>query len=322
MEFGLKPSPNPPQGTRIPNGPPAGSLADEFERWAVRLRGVFQPRLSILAEYIYPPRVLERRRAELCVVSYPKTGRTWLRMMLKSALHQHLGVPRTDPLEFHELTRADARVPRIAVVHDDEPHWKKPDQLTTNKRPWYGDKRVLLVIRDPRDTMVSLYFQMARRWRVFPESEKSLSEFIWQERGALKSMIRYYNIWAENRRVPAGLCLVRYEGLQQKPIEEIQRALRFIGIADIPRATLAAAVEENRIERIRLQEQAHEYGTRRLRPGIAGDPESFKARRGKVRGFVDYLDRADIEKISRLIRDELDPWYGYKELVEPLPDFA
>lgn len=286
-------------------------------RWvAVGLRGFFHSRVSILSEYIYPPRVRERRRAELYIISYPKTGRTWLRMMLKSALHQHLDVPQTDPLEFCELTQADPRIPRISVVHDDEPHWKKPDQLTMDKHPWYGGKRVILIIRDPRDTMVSLYLQMTRRWRVFIERQKSLHEFIWQERGALHSMIRYYNIWADNRHVPDGLLLVRYEDLHREPVGQLQRALQFLGVAEVPQATIEAAIEENRIERVRAREQTSEYDTHRLQPGIVGDPESLKTRRGKIGGYVDYLGRADIEAISRFTRDQLDPWYGYRELME------
>ncbi len=159
---------------------------------------------------------------------------------------------------------------------------------------------------------------MTRRWRVFTEQEKSLHDFLWQERGALKSMIRYYNLWARNRQVPAGLLLVRYEDLHRNPPEELQRALEFVGVADVPPATLQAAVEENRIERVRAREQTFEYRTRRLRPGIPGDGESFKARRGEVGGFADYLDPADVEAVSRFTRDHLDPWYGYRESMEQI----
>lgn len=286
-----------------------------FDRLAIHARAFFHSRLLILGEYI-GPRALRRRRAGLFMISYPKTGRTWLRMMLNSALHQHLDVPRTDPLEFDDLTRADPRIPRILVAHEDEPHWKKPEQLTIDKRRWYKGKRVILVIRDPRDTMVSMYLQMSRRFGVFVESEKSMHEFIWQQRGALKSMIRYYNIWADNRHVPDDLLLVRYEDMRRDPAGQLQRALQFVGVADVAEGAIKAAIEENRIERVRAREQAHEYATHRLRPGIQGDPESFKARRGKVGGYRDYLDRADIEAISRVIHDQLDRWYGYREMME------
>ncbi len=47
-----------------------------------------------------------------------------------------------------------------------------------------------------------------------------------------------------------------------------------------------------------------------LRPFDAGDPESFKVRRGKVGGYVDYLARPDIEFLHREIA-RLDPRYGY-----------
>jgi hypothetical protein len=91
----------------------------------------------------------------------------------------------------------------------------------------------------------------------------------------------------------------------------LRRMLEFSGVRDVSDETLAEAVAFNRIDKVREREKAGAYDTRRLQPGTRGDPESFKARKGKVGGFVEYLKPADVERMTRIIREELDPWYGY-----------
>ena len=49
-----------------------------------------------------------------------------------------------------------------------------------------------------------------------------------------------------------------------------------------------------------------------LRPGDAADPESFKVRRGKVGGFVDYLDADDCDFMDAYIEATLAAGYGYR----------
>ena len=280
------------------------------------LRGAFKGKLSILGEHISPPRVIERLRSDLYLVSYPKTGRTWLRMLMKTALHKHLGVPVKDPLEFHELTEKDERIPRISVVHDDEPHWKKTHELTSDKSKWYRNKKVILLIRDPRDTMVSLYIQMTKRWKVFTESEKTINEFIWQETGALKSMIEYYNIWAQNRDIPKDLLMIRYEDIHSQTLQKLRESIEFLGVNDTPNDTLNEAIEFNRLEKLKKREASGEFNTKRLKPGSKDDPESMKVRKGKVGGYQEYLSYDEACKIRDYTYEHLDPWYGYKALIE------
>lgn len=289
---------------------------DLGENLMFALRGTFKGRLSILGEHISPPRVAERLRSNVYLISYPKTGRTWLRMLMKTALHQHLGIRENDPLEFNELTKVDSRIPRISVVHDDEPHWKKPSELTQNKAKWYNDKKVILLVRDPRDTMVSLYIQMTKRWKVFTDTDKTINEFIWQEKGALKSMIRYYNIWADNREVPKDLLMIRYEDIHSQPLECLKESIEFIGVGDVHEDTFDKAIETNRLEKLKKREASGEFTTHRLQPGVKNDPESMKMRKGKVGGYHEYLSNDESLKIRDYTYEHLDPWYGYQELID------
>jgi hypothetical protein len=273
----------------------------------IRLRGLCKPRLSVIGARYSPGQWYRNRNADVFLVWFPKTGGTWVRLLLNSALAKHTGIEPSHPLEFDAFVSASAGIPLIRALHEDEPHWKRPDQLSENKER-YSDRRVILLARDPRDAIVSLYFQMTKRWRV---TQKSLSEFLWQPRGSFESMIRYYNIWAENRDVPRNLLLLRYEDLHQDRRGCLRRMLDFIGIHGVADGVVDEAICENSIDKLRERELAGTYSTHRLRPGRAGDPDSFKARRGKVGGYVDYLSESEIARTTEIIEQRLDPWYGY-----------
>lgn len=275
---------------------------------AMRVRGFVKPRMSILRERYSPVEWHRTRRADAFILSFPKTGRTWLRLMLHECLEQLKGVDVTDPLSLEGFGEVHGDVPRIRVLHDDEPHFKHPHQLRRTKERYRG-KRVVLLVRDPRDAIVSLWFQMTRRWKIL---DKDLNEFLWQSRGSLRSMVRYYNIWLENWDVPQQTLLVRYEDMLADPLSWLREVLGFLGIEGVSEEVLVEAVEQNRIDRVRDREASLSYD-KRLKPGDVDDPESYKARRGVAGGFVDYLSPEDIERATRFIREHMNPRYGYAQ---------
>ena len=63
----------------------------------------------------------EYRRLQLAdhvVVSYPKGGRTWLRTMISRYYQLVYDLPESAFLNFDNLHRRDARVPRVFFTHD------------------------------------------------------------------------------------------------------------------------------------------------------------------------------------------------------------
>lgn len=279
------------------------------DRWALRVRALSKPLVSRLGERISPVYRGRIARAQVLIVWFPKTGGTWSRLLLHTALCRHFGITGVEPLDFDSLTDMEPRIPRIRAFHEDEPHWKRPDQLQTSKEK-YKNKKVILLARDPRDAIVSHYFQMTKRFRVIDPS-MPMGKFVWRESGSLKTWIRYYNIWAENRHVLRDLALVRYEDVHADPAGSLRTMLAFLGVDGVGEEIIAEAVAYNDIGKLRERETAGAHSHRQLRPGIAGDPDSFKARRGKLGGYVDYLTPDEIAAIDAMVKEQLDPWYGY-----------
>jgi hypothetical protein len=261
---------------------------------------------------VHETRLSEFRRSlkvDAYVVSYPKCGRTWVRMMIGKYL---LGDRPGDPLEVFDLTKAAPGVPTIEFTHDDYPQLKPFDGLFPDKSIYRG-KQVVLLVRDPRDVLVSYYFQYTRRGAKERANDAqfdgTISDFIRQDIGALKSIVAFYNIWARNRMVPKSFHLLRYEALNHDTAGELQALIDFLGLPDLGARARDNAVKAANFENMRRLEEAGTLRNNRLRPTVAGDPEAFKVRRGIVGGYRDYLSADDIGYVEDHIARELDPFY-------------
>ncbi len=248
-----------------------------------------------------------RRRADVAVISFPKAGRTWLRALLAAAFRAHRGLPEAPEALLRLPDPGATGLPRVRFKHDDAPQLKRPEELVTDKSE-FRDVRVILLARDLRDLAVSTYFQMTRREARF---DGDLEAFLRGPRGGIDTMIRFFNIWAENREIPKDLLLIRYEDLHRNPRGELLRALAFCGLPDVADAALDSAVDAARFDRMRDLETTGASASGRLRPGETGDPESFKTRRGQVGGYREYLSVDQADWIEGRMRAELSPWYGY-----------
>ncbi len=65
-------------------------------------------------------------------------------------------------LLLEPLAELHPDVPKIIVTHDNDPHWKKPDELELSKNK-YKNTKVIFLARDPRDVVVSAYFEQKKR---------------------------------------------------------------------------------------------------------------------------------------------------------------
>ncbi|NOT30726.1 MAG: sulfotransferase domain-containing protein [Planctomycetes bacterium] len=272
---------------------------------------------------------LEARRAErsadVLLISYPKVGRTWLTMLLSRAMASHAGVTEVDYLANDLLGGRVGDLPHIRISHDDNPHWKTVRQLARSKQR-YRHRKVVLLVRDPRDTVVSMYFERTKRERAYAGT---LHEFLHEPRGSLDTILAYYNVWARERARLEHFCLVRYEDLKADAAGQVRRILRFAGADDVSDAHIAEAVQFGSFENMRAMESTDALESGRLRARDKQDKESFKTRKGKVGGYVEYMTPAEIEWMEGKIRSTLEPCYGYCESLAmratpraPAPDLS
>jgi len=272
-------------------------------------------------------KLLKRRKkwqADFYLLSYPKCGRTWLTLQIGRAIEQHFGLSTPNLLKLRAMSEACPDVPSIRVTHDSAPHRKRPHELPALKNQYAG-RKVIFMVRDPRDVIVSYYFhktkrEKARKFWFFQKRRRethspftgTLSDFLRFDIGGFDTLLRYYNIWAASRKLTAGFLLVRYEDMHVDPEKELRRVLDFLGLQEISGEEAHEAVEFASFDNMRKMEASEGTGSYKLKPADRSDEESFKVRKGKVGGYVEYLSPDDIELLNRKMAETLSDFYGYE----------
>lgn len=244
----------------------------------------------------------QRWTTDVYVVSFPKSGRTWLRTILGTVFQLRFGTKGVDPSSIHHMWKQDRRIPRFTFTHDMNAHLVSPAQVHWNG-DLYSGKKTILLVRDPRDTIVSLYFEMTKRAHAY---EGTIGSFIRQDVGGIASLVAFLNDWCRNRNRLSLSHLICYEDIHALPLSTIAAALEFSGIAGTPDALIQEAIDRCSFGAMRRMELSGAVPHVRLRPGDVSDPESYKVRRGKVGGYVDSLSSADCAFLDRYIYDHLD----------------
>lgn len=254
------------------------------------------------------------RTPSAVVVSYPRAGRTWVRAMLAHAFEHTLNSFSAHPMDTTGWTRVEKKLPRLILTHGrDNPRRKTAESLRQDVS-WATQHRVLLLARDPRDLIVSLWHERTHRVPLMRPNSRitpmTVGELLRAERGGLRTIVAYYNAWARQREVPKELMLVKYEHLIEDAPLECGRMLRWLGVESAP-GTVEEAVRAARFATLRRMETSGRLGYKPT-PDVINDPESLIMRRGVVGGYRDAFGKDDHAYAHEVMR-ELDPWFGYSD---------
>jgi hypothetical protein len=263
----------------------------------------------------------EKRRvvtSDCVFVTCPKSGRTWLRVMLSRLLQRRHDLPGDTIVGSSAFNRKYPSLPNIFFTHDSFISYYTGNR--TDKRDYYG-KRIVLLVRDPRDIAVSAYFQWKYRMdklkkathvSFFEGRDVTLYEFAMHPQGSLRRTIDLMNSWRNAMPDIADLLVVRYEDLRSDPVEWFKRITTFINLAPGDEE-IRDAVEYSSLENMKKLERDRTFGTsgRRFGPGKQDSGDAYKVRRGKVGGYRDYFTDDQVIHIDRLINTTLAADYGY-----------
>ena len=261
--------------------------------------------------------------ADAFVVSIQKSGRTWVRMFLSayfSEWHERNFSPAARPA-------AAAAIPLLCYTHDLWEHRAKECLGEQLRGKWLiprhhaVNKPILLIARDPRDTMVSLFFHLKKRSGTF---RGDLPALLRHPIFGIERVVLVMNRWLQEWTGTSRMHLLHYEDARRDPAPTFTAALRFLlPTLALDSGALARAIEISSFENMRRLEsgagdvfgtalacQMNQVKKDSLRPSDPDDPDSYKVRRGKVGGYRDYLGSSDIDFLDRMV-GKLDSRYGY-----------
>jgi len=250
---------------------------------------------------------------QVVLISFPKCGRSWLRLMICDMI-KHKFDDDSIIADTNLLWKVHPLIPYFTIDHDDA-SLKAPGELNRDKT-FFRNKKVIFLVRDPRDVIVSWYFQVVKRgskkWFDKKIKTDSVADFIENEFGGLKTIIAFYNIWLENKSKPKDFLLIKYENLKYNPNEVLKQINKFCGIENvIGDSSIRYAIENNSFDKLKTRERNQSIPHSAFKTNNTNDVESFKVRKGKIGGYVDYLSKEQIEKMNQIISNSLSPKFGY-----------
>ncbi len=205
------------------------------------------------------------------VVSFPKSGRTWLRVMLDYGKY------------FTQYTHAGSE--HRAAHHMEELSFDENE---------YAHKRVVFLIRDPLDTAVSGFFQASARLGKYDDN---IHAFIRDPHYGIEKIIKFNLLWMENLANVKDAIVIEYEAMHRDCTAEMVRIIEFITQSKPSPELTSNIVGFGAFKNMRAIEKQGgfkgQYG-KILSPKDVSDENTYKTRKGKVGGYKEHLSDDDI----------------------------
>jgi len=225
------------------------------------------------------------------VVSFPKSGRTWLRVMLDKLnlpmSYTHAGSGYNVSCHFNDLQIGKKVLFRWRVL----------------PLPFF-QRRILFLHRDPRDTAVSGYFQ--KTLRLGSNSEISIADFIRDPHLGVEKVIIFNLLWLERGSKMKKFKSVSYEALRADSVNGLANITKWLRPGStFALSSIESVVQESSFQKMREQEEkgdlSKQYDKNIFGGTVADNPDSYKVRRGKVGGYVDYFSEKDLAYCDELL---------------------
>lgn len=233
------------------------------------------------------------------LVSYPKSGRTWLRLLISKYLSLSLQ-DDTIPLEDIEALSVAAGISKVLLTHASANLTNNAIGSEAALREEFANARVIFLTRSFEDTLVSAYHQAKFRKGLF---DGTIGEFIRSDELGAKRLLSFYQIWASVRQTCSELHLVRYEDMHADTHLMLAKALRFAGVKEPNPVTVDKAVEFCAFENLQKLERNNYFSKKALQARDTEKIETYKFREGGTGNFTNYLDDSDLEFIYTLLAD-------------------
>lgn len=202
---------------------------------------------------------------DVFLVSYPRSGNTWLRFLVGNLIH-----PET-PATFANI---EAFVPSIYVNRDAKLRALPRPRVLKSHESFFGKyRKVIYIVRGPRDIAVS-YYHYQIKYRQLPPGFP-LEEFVPlliadNFEGLYGPWGDHVMSWLAMRDTRDAFLLLRYEDLMQNPARELAKVAALLGIPAAPERVRQAVERSsaNRMSSLEKEQSRQWVSTKKSRQDI------------------------------------------------------
>jgi hypothetical protein len=244
-------------------------------------------------------------KADHVLVSYPKSGRTWIRFALNkfgiSLFTSHAGTAT---------------------------NWRYIGRTYADVAPQLSQIPLIFLHRDPIDTAVSMYYQVhkrdlrkwSKRWlrmvlpllarKALPPAD--INKFVLHPCYGVPRICKFNRAWIDHLETRKDCLVISYESLRENPSLGFQSILNFYGISHITGAQLAEASTFDKMKKAEASNDSS--GILKNREIVQTDEAASKVRKGVVGGYASELNSQAIQECQTIMQT-----YGFKPLFKVTP---
>lgn len=227
---------------------------------------------------------------DIFICSYPKSGNTWAKFLLANLRY---------PDENITFANLEKKIPAIYYYKCRPEKADRPRLIKSHEafEPRYP--RVIYLVRDPRDVVVSLYHYAIKR-KIIDESygiERYANEFLTGNvnREYFGSWGEHVGSWLGARRDDADFLVLRYEDMLQDTPQALHRMAQFIGLKSTPEQ-INNAVDSSAFDKLQTIE-ATQSKNPLIGGALLGRKDLRFIRRGQAGAWQDELPAGNAERI-------------------------
>ncbi len=247
----------------------------------------------------------------LIIVSYPKSGRTWLQKMLIEVVRLNLGIE--DQISDISNLSLHTSIPKILSTHAGS-SWEEivltDEDIKVNDWKKYAHAKNIFLMRDPRDVLVSQYYHIIHRtgYRTFDKNYLISNKNV----GLLK-IINFMNKWKAFSKENSDTILeVSYEEMKLNPNESLSKICTFWNIPISNESIIDQAVKNCSLDNMRKAESDTSKSPW-SHTSQKNNKNSFQSRKGIIGEYKDFFSSPEIKLINQMIHENLHESFNYHE---------
>lgn len=222
---------------------------------------------------------------DVFLASYPRSGNTWLKSLLSSVLFGEAMQNFSDT--------EDPVIPIVGFHHGVDPIL--PDEARLIKtheafQPEYD--RALVIVRDPRDVVLSEYRLQLRFRQFFGSFDEFVAHFVTDSSNGPPNWGFHTESWLNAPLSEESQLLLHFEKLKADTPRELRRVLEFLAIATDDES-IEAAISQNTVDHMARRHASYDSG---LKNGTKADIPAVN--KGKAGGWRESLTGDQVRRIE------------------------